>query len=445
MIITKAALSRRTFLRGMGVTLALPYLDAMTPALTARTPTVPRLGFFYVGNATSRPHWNPIGDERNFEYNRIMKPVEPFRDDIVLLTGLSNLQAEPNGEGGGVHARCSGAWLNGARPKRSEADPETGITIDQMAAPILSRDSQLLSLELALEPSYLVGNCDQGYSCAYFSTTSWKTPTTPMPMENDPAAVFDRLFGEGGSPEARQWEFQQTRSILDHIPEQIAGLRHRLGVQDNTTLTEYLEGVRGVERRIQLAQQQNGESPLPNMIDRPAGIPESFEEHATIMLELLALAYQADITRVASFQFCREFSSRAYSELGLTETHHTLSHHNDDPEKEAAQAKINAFHVQLYAKFLERLRNTPEGDGSMLDNSLLMYGAGMGDGDTHSPIDLPTILVGGASGRLKGGRLLQYPTTTPMANLLVSILGLVDVPVEAVGNSTGSLPLVGLA
>jgi hypothetical protein len=445
MFITKLALPRRTFLQGLGATLALPFLDAMVPALTALRQTaatpVPRLGFFYVPNGIYPPAWRPIGDGADFELAPTMKPLEPFRDQLVPISGLSNWEAEPRGEGGGVHSRLGPAWLSGRRPKRTEgSDYECGTTADQIAAVNLGKDTPLPSIELTVDPGFLVGNCENGYSCVYTSSLAWRTPTTPLPMEADPRAVFERLFGEADNAAQRLVDLRQDRSILDAVANDLARLQARLGAPDRAAVSEYLDAVRGVERRIQLTEQHNRRSPLPAA--KPLSIPESYEEHTKLMFDLLVLAYQSDVTRVNTFQYGRELSLRSYPWIGVPDAHHGVSHHGGNPASVLGYTKINAYHVALFAGFLEKMRSTPDGDGSLLDHSTFLYGAGMSDGDLHSPLDLPLVLAGGGCGRLKGGRHLKYAldAKSRMSNLLVTLLEKVGVTEEKIGDSTGELP-----
>jgi hypothetical protein len=445
MFISRMALPRRTFLRGMGATMALPLVEAMVPALTAiaQTPArpVPRLGFFYVPNGIFMPAWRPIGEGDAFEMAPTMRPLEPFRRQMTVVSGLSNWEAEPRGEGGGVHSRVGPAWLSGQRPKRTEgSDYACGTTTDQIAARELGRETPLPSIELTVDPGYMVGNCENGYSCVYQSTLAWKTPTTPLPMEGDPRAVFARLFGEADDPAQRRAELGQDRSILDAVSEDLARLQARLGPGDRTTISEYLDAVRAVERRIQLTERRNGESPERSA--KPLGIPESYEEHTRLMFDLLVLGFRADVTRVSTFQYGRELSLRSYPWIGVSEAHHGVSHHGGNPESQAQYVKINAYHVQLFAAFLESMRSTPDGDGSLLDHAILLFGAGMSDGDLHSPLDLPVVLAGGGGGRLRGNRHLRYELDTGarFSNLLVTLLDKVGVPGQHIGDSTGRLP-----
>jgi hypothetical protein len=450
MIITKMALPRRTFLRGMGVTLALPLLDAMVPALTAvaRTAANPvrRVGFIYTPNGVAMNvavnYWKPTSEGTNFDLSPILTPLAPFRDQLVVLSGLDQRQAEAGG--GGDHSRASANWLNGVHPKQTEgADVRVATTVDQVVANELGKHTQLPSLELGIDLSFVVGNCENGYSCAYVNTISWRTPTLPNPTENNPRVVFERLFGDGGTAAQRLGQARRARSILDSVTSDIARLQGKLGPGDRTKIAEYLDAVREVERRIEMAGAQAADSPLPTL-QRPIGIPVAFGEHVKLMYDLLWLAYQGDATRVFTFMLGRELVGRPYPELGVPESHHGLSHHRDDPALLAKLAKINTYHVQLFTHFLEKLRSTPDGDGSLLDHSMLLYGGGLSNPNDHAHHDLPLVLVGGQH---HGGRHLGYPKETPMMNLLLAMMDKVGVPVERYGDSTGRLefePLSGL-
>jgi hypothetical protein len=443
MIITKMALPRRTFLRGMGAAVALPLLDSMVPALSAMqgsaaTPTA-RLGFFYAPNGTYLPNFHPTAVGRNFEWTPVLRPLENLRDHIVVVSGLANKGAENLSEGGGVHTRVGTSWLSGVRPKKTEgADIEAGTSIDQMAAPVISGDTPLQSLQLALDYDFVVGSCENGYSCVYQRTFSWKTPTMPMPMESNPRAVFERMFGEGGSTAERAARLKRDRSVLDLAMEDMARLLKRVGVRDRATVDEYLTAVRDVEQRIQRAERQSGESAAP-IGDQPVGIPDSFDDHAKLMFDLNLLAFQADVTRVSAFQISRELSGRPYPWIGVPDGHHTVSHHQLDPEKIVKATKINAYHMSLFARLVEKMKQTPDGDGSLLDHSILMYGTGMGDSDHHTPVNLPVVLAGGGCGQLVGGRHLQYPANTPLTNLGMTLLAKVGVEKTQIADSTGRL------
>jgi hypothetical protein len=446
MIITKLSLPRRTFLRGMGTALALPLLDAMVPAATALAQTAAsptkRLGFIYIPNGANMGRWTP-STEGALDLSPTLSPLAPVRDQIVIPTGLAHRQAEAWGDGNGEHSRASGVWLNGVHPKRTEgADVRAGTTVDQIAAATMGRETPLPSLEISLENSFVVGNCDNGYSCVYTNTIAWRSPTTPLPMEHNPRVVFERLFGEGGTTTERLARLSEDRSILDAVREDMARLQQKLGPEDRGRMSQYLDAVREIERRIQRVEAQADEAELPENLARPVGIPESFDEHARLMFDLQALAFQADITRVFTFLVGREQSAQSYPEIGVPDAHHATSHHQLDPAKLEQYAKINTYHVDLLSGFLQRLQSTPDGDGSLLDHSLILYGGGISDGDQHSHIDLPLVLAGGGGGQLQGGRHVRYPTDTPMANLLVSMLDKAGVaPAEQFGDSTGQLDL----
>ncbi len=441
MIITKMALPRRTFLRGMGAAIALPFLDSMVPALSARSSTgVPRLGFFYVPNGMYLPNFHPAGEGgTTFDFTPVLKPLEPLREHVTVVSGLSNLGVISTNEGGGVHTRAHAGWLNGVLPKRTEgADITAGKTIDQYAADKLGADTPLRSLELTTESSFMVGNCENGYSCAYLNSTSWRTPSTPLPHERDPRVVFQRLFGDGGSVSARLEDMRRDRSILDSVSDSFVRLEKRLGVGDRRHVSNYLESVRDVERRIQKAEQNNANSPLPTVV-QPAGVPEEYDEHTKLLMDLLMLAFQADVTRVSCMQIARESSTRTYPQIGVPEPHHPVSHHQNDPHNIQQKTKIDAYHLGLFARLAEKMRQTPDGDGTLLDHTMFLYGAGMGDGDHHTPIDLPVVLVGGGCGQLKGGRHLKYALNTPFMNLGLTLLDKLDVNVDKIADSTGRL------
>ena len=444
MFITKMSMPRRTFLRGLGATVALPLLDAMTPALSALSQTaaspVQRMGFFYVPNGMYLHNFHPAGPGGSvFDLTPILQPLEPFRSQLTVVSGLSNLGVISANEGGGVHTRAHGGWLNGVLPKRTEgADITAGKTIDQYAADRLGADTQLRSLELTTESNFQVGNCENGYSCAYLNSTSWRTPSTPLPHERDPRVVFERLFGDGGSVSARLAQMKRDRSILDSVTESMRGLERRLGIGDRRTVAEYLDSVREIERRIQRAELSNASTPLPSL-EQPAGVPDDYDEHARLLMELLVLAYQADVTRVSCTQIARESSGRTYPQIGVPEGHHPVSHHQNDPHNIQQNTRINAYHMTLFAQLVEKMHNTPDGDGTLLDHSILVYGAGMGDGDQHTPVDLPVVIVGGGCGQMRGGRHIRYALNTPFMNLGVTLLDKIGAEVNTIGDSTGRL------
>ncbi|HAC87223.1 MAG TPA: hypothetical protein DCF95_04690 [Gammaproteobacteria bacterium] len=442
--ITKKALPRRTVLRGMGSLVALPLLGAMVPALTAtgRTAAAPisRLGFFYAPNGMFLPNFHPTGNGgRDYKITRILGPLKDYREQMIVVSGLSNNGLVSPNEGGGVHTRAHGGWLSGVLPKRTEgADIEAGKTVDQFAADVLGKDTSLRSLELTTESNFTVGNCENGYSCTYQNSTSWRSPTTPLYHERDPRVVFQRLFGDGGSVEARLAQMQTDRSILDSVTDSINQLERKLGPSDRVMMEEYLDAVREIERRIQRTVQNKASGPLPTA-QQPAGVPDTYEEHVDTLFEMLVLAYQADITRVSCFQMARELSGRTYPHIGVPEGHHTVSHHQLNPHNIEQYTKINIHQVSLFSKLIDRMHNTPDGDGSLLDHSIMMYGTGMGDGDHHTPYDLPVILVGGGSGQMKGGRHIKYAMHTPFMNLGLTLLDKVGVQVDSISDSTGLL------
>jgi hypothetical protein len=444
MIITQKSLPRRTFLRGMGATIALPLLDAMVPAFaaTSRSAAAPvqRLGFVYIPNGAIMGKWTPQGEAVGLELSPILSPLQPFRDRLVVVSNLASRPAEAEeGEGSGDHARASAVWLTGVHPRRTEgADVRAAVTIDQIAADRLGRDTQLRSLELAAEDfSTAVGTCDIGYACSYVNTLSWRTPTTPLPMQTNPRVVFERLFGDERDPERRRRQLGEDQSILDAIVGQASGLRRRLGTADCLRVDEYLDSVREVERQVQkMEAQAGGFLELPEI---PMGVPDAYEDQVKLMYDLQVLAYKADITRVSSFMLGREASTRTYNQIGVPDPHHAISHHGYDPAKMERVEKINTYHARLFGYYLDKLQSTPDGDGTLLDHAMILYGGCMSDGNLHSHSPLPALLAGGAAGRLEGGRHLRYPEETPLTNLLVSILEKVDIEVGRIGDSTGRL------
>lgn len=440
MFISRKHLPRRTFLRGMGATLTLPLLDAMLPAQTALRKTAanpaPRLSFVYVPHGAIMDRWTPATEGSGFQFSPILKPLEPFRDRLNVVSGLGHKAADTTA----VHSLSPTTWLSGVRPKATQGtDAYAGVTADQIAAQHIGQDTLLPSLELATEDhSGLLGACDRDYGCIYMNTLSWRTPTTPLPMEINPRTVFERMFGQGGSAADRLARSQEDRSILDAIGVEAAGLQRTLGPRDRATVNDYLDSVREIERRIQRAgkEQAGAQFELPQA---PIGIPFSFEDHIKLMYDLLVLAYQANVTRVSTFMVAREVSNRIYPQVGVSEGHHAVSHHQNKPEKIELLVKIQHYHATLFARFLEKLSNTPDGDGSLLDHSLILYGSNMSDSNLHNHFPLPNLLIGGCSGRLTGGRHLRYPDHTPMANLLLAALDKVGVPMDKLGDSTGML------
>jgi hypothetical protein len=435
-------LSRRTVLRALGATIPLPLLDAMVPAATALRHTAAqpkmRFGAVYVPNGVIPGQWLPAGEGAGFEFSPTLKPIEAFRDRVMVVSGLDSVPPPPPGERQyNNHADASTRFLTDTTPSRSL---RAGVSIDQLAARVLSEDTTLPSLELALESVDSGTSCDFGRSCVYTGTIAWAGPTQPLPMEHDPAAAFARLFGDGANSDAaaRRARMQKKASILDSLAEEVASLRARLGAPDQSRVAGYLESVRDVERRIQRAVAHNTELPV---FDRPAGVPETFEQHAKLMFDLQLLAYQGDVTRVVTYMIGREFSGRTYPEIGVPDAHHPISHHQRDPLRMEKCAKINHYHVQLFSYFLEKMQSTPDGDGSLLDHSAILYGAGMSEGNGHVPRNLPILLVGGASGKLRSGRHLKYAEGTPLANFHLSLLDKLGVRIESHGNSTGPVNL----
>jgi len=445
MIITKTALKRRTFLRGIGTTLALPLLDAMVPAMAATRLTAAtrptRLGFVYVPNGIIQKNWLPTAEGTAFEFTPTMKALEPFRDKLVVMSNLAQINGRALGDGPGDHARAGATWLTGVHPKKTEgADIHAGISADQIAARQFGNETQLGSLEIGLEEPQLAGGCDSGYSCAYTNTVSWRTPTTPNPMEINPRNVFERLFGDGDStdPEARLAHMQQERSILDFVRADVARLQPSLGNRDKSKLDEYLESIRDIERRIQKAEQQNASMKMP-LMEKPRAIPEEFADHFRLMADLTVVAFQTDMTRVVSFMMAREGSNRSYRVIDVPDGHHSVTHHQGDPEKIGKTEKINKYHVDNFAYLIDKLNKTPDGDGSLLDHSMILYGSSISDGNKHTHHDLPLVLVGGGNGQVKGGRHVRYKPETPMNNLLVAMLDKAGVPAHTLGDSTGEL------
>jgi hypothetical protein len=442
-IITKMHLSRRFVLRGLGAALALPVLDGMVPALTAQSKTaaapVRRLGVFYVPNGMSMPYWFPKTEGPLQEMPATLRSLAAFKDRVLLCGGLADEPAN-RVRGGGDHARSAGTFLTGVPFKlTSGADVFGSISMDQIVAKQLAKETQLASLELGIESNAMLGSCDGGASCAYTNTVAWANETTPLPIENDPRAVFERLFGTSGSTDrgARLARIEQDRSILDFVSEQVAGLKVRIGPNDKARLTEYLDSIRDVERRIQMAEHQNSRE-LP-VVEQPIGIPSDYAEHAKLMMDMLALAYQTDLTRVSTFMLAKEVSGRSYPEIGVADSHHPVSHHQDEPAKLERLHKINEYHFQQFAYLVDKLSKLGDGNGTMLDNSLFLYGTGISDSNTHFHDDLPIALVGGQAAGLKGGRYIRYAKGTPLTNLFVSVLEFMGVDVDKIGDSTGKV------
>jgi hypothetical protein len=438
MIITKRALPRRTFLRGMGATVALPLLDAMVPSMTAIAKTaaepVRRLGFVYMPMGCDVVRWTPPGDGRLVELSPTLESLRSVVDQLTVITNLELKNAYP-----GTHATSNAAFLSAAKAKWTEStDYHLGTTVDQIAAKEIGRQTLLPSLEMSMDLLHTVGQCDNGYACVYQNNLSWSSPTTPLPAEAHPRIVFERLFGEGGSSADRRAALQRRASLLDWVREDITRLQQRLGPEDRTRVDQYLDTVREVERRIQRAEAEAPQHELPDL-DRPVGVPASYADHAKLMFDLQVLALQGDVTRVITFQLARETSNRTYPEIGVPDPHHPLTHHGNDQEKIARMAKINAFHVSLFAYFLEKLKATPEGNGSLLDHSLYLYGSGMGNPNIHDHVNLPILVAGGGAGRVKGARHIKYAEPTPLANLHLTLLERVGVRMDAFADSQGKI------
>ena len=438
--LTRTHLPRRTFLRGMGVTMSLPLLDAMVPALTAQTKTAakatPRLGFVYLPHGAIMDQWTPKAEGADFEFPRILKPLEPFRGHINVVSGLHHKAADTTA----VHSLSPTTWLSGVRPKPTQGvDAFAGVTADQVAAQHIGQDTTLPSLELATEDhSDLIGSCDRDYGCIYMNTLSWRTPTTPLPMEVNPRKVFERMFGQGGSPAERRERNQEEHSILDAITREAADLQRGLGAKDRATMSDYLENVREIERRIQRAANEEAKADL-SLPDAPAGVPFAYEEHVRMMYDLAALAWQANVTRVFTYMVAREVSNRTYPQIGVPDGHHATSHHQNKPEKIEKLLKIQSYHVGLFADFLKKLQSAPDGDGSLLDHAVILFGSNMSNSNLHNHFPLPNLVAGAGAGRLQGGRHLRYPDHTPMSNLLLTLLDKAGVPMDNLGDSTGRM------
>jgi len=436
MFITKKALPRRTFLRGVGAIVGLPLLDAMVPALTAAAKTVAtpkmRFGGVYIPHGAIMDQYTPKTAGRGFDFTPILKSLEPFRDSLMIVSNLDRPGDDDS------HATASAAWLSGAIAKKTEGqDFLLGTTVDQVIAQKIGQETPFPSIELATEDfTGYVGGCSPAYACAYMNTISWASPTSPVPMEINPRVVFERLFGRPGTKEQRSAQLRQDASVLDSIQSDLTDLERGLGARDRVRLTEYLDNVRGIERRIQQAETKNTSD--VTAIDAPVGVPQAYAEHVSVLYELMAVAYQAELTRVATFMMAREASMKTYPEIGLSTPHHTMSHHGNQPEVIAQHAKLNAYHVSLLAKFVEKLANTPDGDGSLLDHTLVFYGSGMSNANVHGPYPLPLVVIGGGIGK---GRHLQAKEHTPLGNLWVTVAEMFDCPNVRFGTSTGPLSI----
>jgi hypothetical protein len=438
MIITKKALPRRTFLRTVGATMALPLLDAMIPAATAldKTPAKPvrRLGFVFMPMGCDQSRWTPRSEKTLDELSPILSSLAPVKEHVTAITNMELANAYP-----GSHATSNSSFLSAAKAKHTEGnDYYLGTTVDQVAAKQLGRETQLPSLELAMDLLQTVGQCDNGYACVYQNNLSWSTPTTPLPAEAHPRIVFETLFGEGGTSAERRAALRKRASLLDAFNTDIVRLKRKLGASDRDKVNQYLDTIREVERRIQGAEADAANNSLPDL-DRPVGVPAAYADHARLMFDLQVLAFQGDVTRVITFQLARETSNRTYPEIGVPDPHHPLSHHGNDPDKIARMAKINQFHVSLFAEFLQKLKNTPDGNGSLLDHSVYLYGSGIGNPNVHDHTNLPILVAGGAAGGMKGNRHIRYQKPTPLANLHLTLLDKVGVGLDSFADSTGKL------
>jgi len=443
-VITRKHLGRRTFLRGMGTAIALPFLDAMTPAFAAPSrlgvANAPRrVAFVYVPNGIIMKDWTPAAEGSSYEFTRILKPLEPHRQNLMVLSGLTHNTGRALGDGPGDHARAAASFLTGIHPKKTAgADIALGVSVDQIAAQKVGNATRFPSLELGCEDGHLVGNCDSGYSCAYSNSISWRTSTTPLPPEVNPRAVFERLFGDASeTPEVRAKRLAYNKSILDFVLDDTQKLKGDLGRTDRRKLDEYLDAVREIERRIEQAEQDSKQ--FTPSIEKPAGVPVEFADHVRLMFDLMTLAFQADLTRISTFMICREGSTRTYREIGVSDAHHPLTHHRNNPEWIEKVTKINCFHLEQFAYFVNKLKSTPDGDGTLLDRMMVVYGSGLADGNQHTHNDLPVVLAGAGNGALRPGRHVRYPKETPMNNLYVAMLDHMGVPPEKIGDSTGEL------
>lgn len=446
-LVTKRSLSRRRFLRGASAAIGLPLLDAMVPAFGQAPVPAKRLGFVYMPNGVAKnftgiDYWRPKGEGRDMELSTILTPLAPHRDRLSVITGLAQRQADALDDGAnGDHTRSVASWLTGVHCKRTEgADIENGISADQIAARQLGAATVLPSLELSIELNFVSGQCENSYSCAYLNTLAWRSPTQPMPTENNPRIVFERLFGNGGTTEQRRALARENRSILDSVSDDFTRLAHTLGPADRNQVDDYLQSVREVERRIQTVENLGTDTGLPTL-ERPRGIPATFGEHVRLMYELQWLAFQADMTRVVTFMLGRELNFRTYPEIGITQGHHGLSHHQDRPEQIALLSRLNTYQTQLFVEYLDKLANTREGDGTLLDHSLFLYGASLSNPNLHAHYDLPLTIVGGDPALHEGGRHLVFEKETPMTNLLLSMLDQVSVHADSLGDSTGRLDI----
>ena len=437
MIVTKKAISRRAMLQGIGVTVALPLLDAMLPALSAAAAPVRRYGVVYHPNGHIFDKWTPKGSGANCAISPPRSSLAPFRDQLLVIPNLASDQAEALGDGGGDHSRAAGAYLTGVHVKKSDSSLENGISMDQIIAKANEKDTQLSSLQLTLDDNSLLGSCDIGYSCAYSSTLSWLTPTLPLPAENNPRVLFERMFGASDRTDAktRAARLEEDRSLLDSVNDRVKQLQRKLGPSDNRKVDDYLTALRDVERRIQKAEEQSNKE-MPDVV-RPAGIPDGFEAHVRLLYDLQLLAFQADLTRVFTFMWGREQTGRPYPQIGVPEPHHATTHHQNDPVKMEKPAKIQKYHVDLFSEFVGKLSKTKDGEGTLLDHSVIHYGSGLSNSDRHTHNPLPVFLIGSGAGAVKGGRHLVVPEHTPLTNLQLTLLNKFGIPSEKLGDSTG--------
>ena len=442
---THRHLPRRTFLRGLGAAVALPMLDAMVPAFASHSRLLAsppcRLAFAYVPNGIIMEDWSPTAEGPEFELTRILQPLATYREDWMLLSGLTHNNGRALGDGAGDHARASASYLTGVHPRKTDGvDIKNGISVDQLAAQAIGGKTRFPSLELGAEHGRVAGNCDSGYSCAYSNSISWRSETSPLPPEVNPRLLFERLFGPPGAKEdaasrARRQRYQ--KSILDLVLNDTQKLKGELGSTDRRKLDEYLYAVREIEKRIERAELElSGQIPA---IERPAGVPIDYAEHVRMMFDLQVIAFQSDMTRITTFMFGREGSNRTYREINVPDAHHGLTHHKGDAKKVEGIIKINRYHMEQFAYFLEKLRSTPDGDGSLLDHSMVVYGSGLSDGNEHTHHDLPVLLAGRGCGALHPGRHIRFPKETPMTNLYISILDRLGLHPESLGDSTGTL------
>jgi hypothetical protein len=444
-MIFKKAIPRRTFLRGAGATVALPFLDAMFPALAAtknRTEIPRRFSIVYAPNGMNMTKWTPAVTGKSYELSPILEPFAPYRKQMLVLSGLANKAgyALPGEGESAPHERAGGVFLTGVHPRR---EGQTGVSIDQIIARELGKKTQLASLELGLHSNDAVGQCEKGWSCAYISTLSWRTPTTPLPIENRPRAVFERLFGDSTDPKVRQERILKEKSILDSVSEAASDMMRTVSQEDRIRLSEYLDGMREIEHRIQMAEQQSSKE-FPSM-EPPTGIPAEFSEHLKLMFDLNVMAFQTDMTRMITLMTGPEQSNRTYPEIGIPDVHHSLSHHQGNPMSLEKLYKINLYHSELMTYYLDKLRSTPDYDGSLLDNTMVMYGGAISDGNDHLLVDLPILLFGGGSGQLKGGKHIRYKDDMPISNLYLTVLEKLDIQVEKFGDSTGTLDLLSVS